>query len=63
MSGSKVSFLLVLIAVVCYLRYESFNSVDVKLEDTFVYHPEVLYALQHGDPVVALESTIITHGS
>jgi hypothetical protein len=27
-----------------------------------VIHPEVQVALQHGQPVVALESTIISHG-
>ncbi len=30
--------------------------------DAFVIHPEVKQALSNGDPVVALETTIVTHG-
>ena len=31
-------------------------------EDLLVYSPEVLEAKKSGKPIVALESTIITHG-
>ncbi len=32
------------------------------MKQLFVYHPEVAEALESGKPVVALESTVITHG-
>jgi len=31
-------------------------------KDTFVVYPEVKAALSRGEPVVALETTIVTHG-
>lgn len=31
-------------------------------QDKFIIKPEVAEALRNGQPVVALESTIITHG-
>lgn len=34
----------------------------LKATKRLVIHPEVEYALKNNDPVVALESTIITHG-
>lgn len=34
----------------------------VGFEGLFMVHPEVSGALSRGDPVVALETTIVTHG-
>ena len=44
-----IAFLWLLISLINYI-------------DAFVIHPEVKAALSRGEPVVALETTIVTHG-
>ena len=61
------------IILILFLVLESFfaHEINVKTKKKhetlgktpIVLHPEVKEALDNGKPVVALESTIITHGS
>ncbi|KAI8034923.1 uncharacterized protein LOC128253560 [Drosophila gunungcola] len=46
----------------CFLFPFSANRLAVRRSLHIVLHPEIRQALQHQKPVVALESTIITHG-
>jgi pseudouridylate synthase len=42
--------------------YPTMNYKELILPDCYVVHPEVAQAIKRGAPVVALESTVITHG-
>lgn len=46
----------------CSHTYKTYKSQSVLSETLFRVHPQVSKALADNKPVVALESTIITHG-
>ena len=55
-----VCFTVLLFGLILFWRDDPF--VYNNENSLFVYHPDVKYALDHGIPVVALESTIVSHG-
>lgn len=62
---NQIVGLILLVSLLCFAWLNTNESIIVQSDETFefVFHPEVKNAIANGLPVVALESTIISHGN